>query len=90
MKLTVWHRQTKAGLATAKYLVGMLENYTKRDLLSINYRCLLFHTNKIKPKVKKKKTTKQKAFQYALHPIHKYAFTDQPCNADQPLLLFMR
>jgi len=44
----------------------------------------------MKPKIKKKKTTRQKAFQYDLHPIHKYAFTDQPCNADQPLPLFMR
>lgn len=85
-----WHRQVKAGLTIAKYLVGMLENYTKKDLSSIKYRCLLFHTSKMKPKIRKKKTTKQKAFQYDFHPIHKYHFTDQSCGADQPLPLFMR
>ena len=68
----------------------MLENFTKKDFSSINYRCLLFHTKNLRPKVRKKKTTKQRALVYSQHPIYKYQFTDQPCGADQPLPLFMR
>lgn len=85
-----WHRQVKAGLSTAQYLVGMLENYTKKDFSSVEYRCLLFHTKNVRPKVKKKKKTKDRAFQYDIHPIFKYQYTDQPCSADRPLPLFMR
>jgi len=85
-----WHRQVEAGLSTAKYLVGMLENYSKKDLSAINYRCLLFHTKNLLPRIRKKKTTKQKAFKYEVHQIYNYQFTDQPCGADQPLPLFMR
>lgn len=85
-----WHRQAKAGLATAKYIVGMLENFTKRDFSTIEYRCLLFHTKNLPPKIRKKKTTRKKAFEYKVHQTHTYKFTDQPCGADQPLPLFMR
>lgn len=85
-----WHRQVKAGLSTARYLVGMLENFMKKDLSKIEYRCLLFHTKNTRPKIRKKKTTKQKAFTYEEHSIYNYQFTTQPCGADQPLPLFMR
>ncbi|MCU0389524.1 MAG: hypothetical protein MUE81_00250 [Thermoflexibacter sp.] len=85
-----WHRQAKAGLAFAQYLVGMLESFEKK-IFDIEYRCLLFHTKKETRSMKKGKTEK-KQFKYSKHPIFKYQFSDKPCNVKTPysLEIFLR
>ena len=78
-----WHRQAKAGITYAKYLIGMLEGYHKINLSAkIEYRGLLFHTKKETsntPKMPKRKI-KKKGIKYNEHPIFNYSYTDSPCN----------
>jgi hypothetical protein len=83
-----WHRQAKAGLAIADYLIGMLENKEKRNLnitSSIEHRCVLFHTKNETSKIRKKKKTKQLKTEYDIHPIYGYKYTDRPCNVNHYL-----
>ena len=79
-----WHRQAKAGLAIAEYLIGMLENKAKVKL-SAEYRCILFHTKNETTKMRKKKKIKRPKVEYEVHPIFKYKFTDRPCNINHYL-----
>jgi hypothetical protein len=87
-----WHRQAKAGVAIAQYLVGMLENYQKMSFPNIEYRCLLFHTKKETAGIAKKSNLSKKSFEYEEHKIFKYKFTDKPCNISKPyeLEMFLR
>jgi hypothetical protein len=87
-----WHRQAKAGLAIAQYLVGMVENYQKMIFPNIEYRCLLFHTGKETAGMVKKSNLSDKSFEYDEHNIFKYKFTDKPCNISKPyeLEIFLR
>ncbi len=85
-----WHRQVKAGLGIAEYLVGMLEGYLKKHFENIEYRCLLFYTGGETSKMRKKKKIKNHRFEYEEHPIFKYKFADRPCNIDHDLELYLR
>jgi hypothetical protein len=78
-----WHRQAKAGLVIADYLIGMLENKEKINIASsIEKRCILFHTKNETSKMRKKKKIKQPKTAYEIHPIYNYKFTDRPCNVN--------
>ncbi len=87
-----WHRQAKAGLSIAQYLVGMIEGYQKQLFANIEYRCLLFHAKTNKMGMAKKRKIAQKAFAYDTHYTLKYPFTDKPCQTKTPykLELFLR
>jgi hypothetical protein len=79
-----WHRQAKAGIAIAQYLVSMLENYQKMTFPNVEYRCLLFHTRKETAGMRKKSNISSKRFEYKEHEIFNYKFTDKPCNVSKP------
>ena len=81
-----WHRQAKAGLVIADYLIGMLENKEKISISSnVEKRCILFHTKNETSKMRKKKKIKRPKTEYEIHPKHGYKFTDRPCNVNHYL-----
>lgn len=84
-----WHRQVNGGLILAKYLVGMLENVNKRKIVDIEYRCLLFHALKDKPKVKQRRKTSPKETAYKKHEHFDYKYMAKACNRDYALSIFM-
>jgi len=84
-----WHRQVNGGLILAKYLVGMLENVSKRKIVDIEYRCLLFHALKSKPKVKQSRKTSPKQTAYIEHEHFDYKYMTKACNRNYALSIFM-
>lgn len=67
-----WLSQANAGIVFAKYLVGMLENYTKSKAPVIEYRALLFcNGESLSPRYTRKSTNGTK-FEYSESDANRY------------------
>lgn len=84
-----WHRQVNGGLIIAKYLVGMLEHFTRKKITNIEYRCLLFHNIENTPRRKMKSKTSMKRIPYRTHEDFSYKFAIKACNRNYSLPIFM-
>ncbi|HIE00889.1 MAG TPA: hypothetical protein EYP59_11480 [Thiotrichaceae bacterium] len=89
---TGWTKQTRAGEMIARYLIGMIENYSGLNLTQVKFRYILFSTqnaNKLKGRRKKKITVE--AFKYEQDHKLGFFFTRKPCNTTYPNLdIFLR
>ena len=96
---TGWIKQCKAGEIIAKYIIQMVNNWTKDIVLEIdnfNFRYILFHTkdtikdiNKNKRKNKSKKKTKALPFEYKVDK-EGFLFTRKSCNEEYNLKMFCK
>lgn len=84
---TGWTKQTRTGEVVTRYLVGMIENYSKMSISpQIEFRYLLFSTQNAN-RLKEKKA-KVKGFNYEKDRKFGFLFTRKPCNMTYPDLGF--
>ncbi|EDN68610.1 hypothetical protein BGP_2958 [Beggiatoa sp. PS] len=77
---TGWTKQTRAGEIIARYLIGMVENFSGLTILPyVEFRHILFSTQ-----VRNKHNTAEKIFQYEQDHKFGFRFTRKPCNTDYP------
>lgn len=81
---TGWTKQTRAGEIVARYLIGMVENFSGLTILPyVEFRHILFSTQNTKQlKGRKKKKIIMENFQYEKEHKFGFLFTRKPCNTD--------
>ena len=85
-----WLSQANAGIVFAKYLVGMLENYTKSKAPVIEYRALLFcNGDSLSPRLARKPTNGTK-FEYLYQENYDCLAAKRPNGETYELGMFLR
>jgi len=90
---TGWTKQTRVGEIMARYLIGMIENFSGQNISHhVEFRYILFSTqNASQLKGRKKKKTTVKGFKYEKDHKWGFLFTRKPCNTTYPNLdIFLR